>query len=89
MNADNYKNKKDRINRINRIYRFRKKQFPSCRRVSRGFEEHVSEPANASRDAARLAGRGGCEKTQIAPSRRGRRGVVGGHPSALILHPSD
>ena len=27
--------------------------------MSRGFEEHVSEPANASRDAARLAGRGG------------------------------
>ena len=32
--------------------------IPSCPRVSRGFEEHVSEPANARRDAARRDGRG-------------------------------
>jgi len=32
--------------------------FPSSVRVSRGFEEHCSEPANAGRDAARRAGRG-------------------------------
>jgi ABC-type multidrug transport system ATPase subunit len=35
------------------------KAFPSLPRVSRGFEEHVSEPANARRDAARRDGRGG------------------------------
>src|SRR3970040_82721 len=35
--------------------------LPSFSRVSRGFEEHASEPANDSRDAARLDGRGGCD----------------------------
>jgi len=33
-------------------------RFPSCLRVSREFEEHVSEPANDRRDAARRDGRG-------------------------------
>jgi excinuclease ABC subunit A len=46
------------------------KAFPSLPRVSRGFEEHVSEPANARRDAARRAGRGG----------RNAAGVVGASP---------
>jgi hypothetical protein len=35
--------------------------FPSFPRVSRGFEEHASEPANARLDAARRAGRGGAD----------------------------
>src|SRR3970282_518008 len=35
--------------------------LPSFSRVSRGFEDHVSEPANAQLDAASWAGRGGSE----------------------------
>src|SRR3990170_1312777 len=34
---------------------------PSFSRVSRGFEAHVPEPANAQLDAASWDGRGGCE----------------------------
>src|SRR4030065_170716 len=34
---------------------------PSFSRVSRGFEDHVSEPANAQLDAASWEGRGVCE----------------------------
>jgi hypothetical protein len=44
-----------------------RRNIPSCPRVSRGFEDHVSEPANARRDAARRDGRG----------RRRAVGVVG------------
>ena len=35
--------------------------LPSFSRVSRGFEDHVSELANAQLDAASWDGRGGCE----------------------------
>src|SRR3970040_2370935 len=35
--------------------------LPSFSGVSRGFEDHVSEPANAQLDAASWDGRGGCE----------------------------
>jgi hypothetical protein len=33
-------------------------KFPSCLRASRGFEEHVSEPASDQLDAASWDGRG-------------------------------
>jgi len=51
-----------------------KPYFPSLPRVSRGFEEHVSEPANARRDAARRAGRGG----------GGPDGVVRSHTARIL-----
>jgi hypothetical protein len=67
---------KEKIDRINRIYRFRKETIPLLPEGEPGFRRtclRTFEPANARLDAARRAGRGGCEAD----------GVVGGHPSAL------
>jgi len=46
--------------------------IPSLARVSRGFEEHASEPANARRDAARRDGRGGREAAGVVLSHTAR-----------------
>ena len=43
--------------------------FPSFLRVSRGFDDHVSERANAQLDAASWDGRGGCEADGVVASR--------------------
>ena len=44
-------------------------ELPSFSRVSRGFEEHVSEPANAQLDAASWDGKGGCEADGVVTRR--------------------
>ena len=61
--------KRDMVKRDVMMRGWFSQELPSFSRVSRGFEEHASEPANAQLDAASWDGRGGCEADGVVTRR--------------------